>query len=246
MAKHSTDTSAFRFKNFSLHHHRSSMKVGTDAIILAVWAELNSIESVLDVGSGSGIISLLLAARCNAHIHAIEIDTASVEESAENFRNSKFNTRLSVQKERFEMHANTCSDRYDLIISNPPFFTNHSIKPKEESRKNARHVDTLNFEQLCSGVSKLLKPAGIFCLVLPHTEQEIFLKTASCFHLHLQKQMIIFPIKGQTANRVNMQLGFEKPKEIAIENYTIRENDLAFTAQHIHFLKDYYFGWDSF
>ena len=244
MAKHPKDTRAFHFKQFSLYHHRSSMKVGTDAIILAVWADTASVESILDVGSGSGIISLLLAARCNARIHAVEIDNASVEESAENFRNSAFSDRLSVQKEGFIEYVNNYSSFYDLIISNPPFFNDYSFKPEEESRKNARHADTLDFAQLCSGVSKLLTTTGKFCLVLPQSEKQHFLKMASRFHLHLQKQLNISPIRNQAANRVNLQMGFQKPEKIITENYTIRENDLTFTAQHITFLKDYYIGWD--
>ena len=244
MANHPNDTRPFHFKQFSLHHHRSSMKVGTDAIILAVWADVDSADSILDIGSGSGIISMLLASRCNARIHAVETDKASVEESTDNFRNSKFNTRLSVQKEGFVEYANHCSERYDLIVSNPPFFTNHSFKPKEESRKNARHADTLGFEQLCNGVSKLMKPTGKFCLVLPESERQYFLKTASLIGLHIQKQLNIFPIRKLPANRVNLQVGFQKPKEILTENYCIRENDFTFTAQHINLLKDYYIGWD--
>ncbi len=244
MAKHPNDTRAFHFKKFSLHHHRSSMKVGTDAIILAVWADLNTVDSILDVGSGSGIISLLLASRCNARIHAVEIDSASIEESTENFRNSKFSHRLSVKKVGFIEYAVKSAYRYDMIVSNPPFFTDYTFKPKEESRKNARHVDTLDFEQLCSGVSKLLEPDGKFCLVLPQVERKSFLEMASRFNLYLQKQLNIFPIKNQAANRVNLQLGFQKPEKIIKDNYTIRENDLTFTAQHINFLKDYYIGWD--
>lgn len=244
MAKHPNDTRAFHFKQFSLHHHRSSMKVGTDAIILAVWTDLNSVGSILDIGSGSGIISLLLASRSSARIHAVEIDSASIEESTENFRNSKFSHQLSVEKVGFMEYAITSSYRYDLIVANPPFFSNYTFKPKEETRKNARHVDTLNFEQLCSGVSKLLKPDGKFCLVLPQVEQKKLIETASRFNLHLQKQLSIFPIRNQTANRVNLQLGFQKTEKIITDNYTIRENDLTFTAQHINFLKDYYIGWD--
>ena len=244
MAKYSKDTSAFHFKQFSLHHHQSSMKVGTDAIILAVWANTDAVESILDVGSGSGIISLLLASRCNARIHALDIDSASVDESAENFRNSKFSNQLSVTKKDFVEYANNCSSPYDLIVSNPPFFNNYGLKPEEEPRKNARHADTLDFAQLCSGVSKLLTPSGKFCLVLPKSELQHFLEIASRFQLHLQKQLNIFPFRKQAANRVNLQMGFENPEKKITENYTIRENDLTFTAQHIDFLKDYYLRWD--
>jgi len=244
MAKHQGDSRPFHFKQFSLFHHRSSMKVGTDAVLLGAWVDVNSVETILDVGSGSGIISLLLAARCHANIHAVDIDEASIEESSENFRNSKFSRQLSCRKIDFVEYADTCTSRYDLIVSNPPFFTNYRFKPKEKSRKNARHVDTLSTEQLCAGISKLLKPDGKFCLVFPKSEQKSFLETASRFQLHLQKQLNIFPVRNQTANRVNLQLGFKKPEKTETDDFIIRENDLTFTARHINFLKDYYIGWD--
>jgi len=244
MAKHPKDTRPFHFKQFSLFHHRSTMKVGTDAILLATWADIKSAQSILDVGSGSGIISLLLAVRCQAHIHAIEIDAPSVEESSENFRNSKYNNRLSVEKADFTDFAKSCGKQYDLIVSNPPFFTDYAFKPKKEARKNARHVDTLDFNTLCAGVAKLLKPEGRFCLVIPTTEYERFLDAASRFQLFLQKQLNIIPVRSQKANRFNLQFGFQKLKEIGREDYVVRENDRTFTSQHINFLKNYYIGWD--
>lgn len=242
MSKHPSDTRPFHFKQFSLHHHRSSMKVGTDAVLLGAWADLQAVENILDVGSGSGIISLLLAARSNATIHAVEIDTASVKESAVNFRNSKFAHRLSVKQTSFVEYVASCRQRYDLIVSNPPFFMDYSFKPKKKQHMNARHANTLSFEQLCEGASILLKPDGKFCLVLPVLEQPNFLEIALQFQLHLQKQMCINPKWKHPANRINLQLGFKRMKEIQTESFTIRENDLSFTNQYVNFLKDYYIG----
>jgi len=220
------------------------MKVGTDAILLGVWSDVDSVKSILDVGSGSGIISLLLASRSSANIDAVEIDPASVKEASENFNNSSFSKQLHIIHSDYTAYANICKKRYDLVISNPPFFVDFSFKPKEVSRKNARHSDTLDFEQLCEGVSKTLNPDGKFCLVLPKTEKEKFLRIALQSQLHLQKQMFISPKTKQPANRVNLQLGFNKRKEIQNEHFSIRENDLTFTNQFINFLKDYYIGFD--
>lgn len=216
------------------------MKVGTDAILLSAWIDLNSIKTILDVGSGSGIISLLLASRCDAVIDAVEIDTASVIESAENFKSSKFNKRLSVMQVDFVEYATSCSKLYDLVVSNPPFFTDYSFKPVEESRMNARHNEKLGFERLSENAAKLLKPQGKFCVVLPAAAETNFLKIASKFNLHLQKKMIIYPKRNKEANRLNLQLGFEKTNKIQIENFFIRENDLTFTDQYINLLKDHY------
>lgn len=240
MARHLNDTRPFHFKQFSMHHHKSSMKIGTDSILLSAWVDLESVESALDIGSGSGIISLLLASRCEAVIDTVEIDAASVLESSDNFKSSKFNKRLSVKQMDFVEYATSCNKFYDLIVSNPPFFTDYSFKPTEESRMNARHNEKLGFEALCEYTSKLLQPNGKFCLVLPKAEEANFLKIASLFKLHLQKTMTIYPKKSKEANRVNMQLGFEKKNKVQIENFTIRENDHTFTRQYIDLLKDHY------
>ncbi|MCF6170119.1 MAG: methyltransferase [Bacteroidales bacterium] len=244
MSKHPHDKRLFHFRQFSLHHHQSSMKVGTDAVLLGAWADIGGADSILDVGTGCGIISLLLAARSRAKVDALEIDPASVQECTENFRSSVFGQQLHVEQIGFSEYASSCRHRYDLIVSNPPFFKDYSFKPKEEARKNARHADTLSFGQLCEGVARLLKPDAKFCLVLPMPELPGFMETAAQFQLHVQKQMDIFPRRNQAANRVNLQLGFNKPKEIQTENFTIRENDLTFTNQYTDFLKDYYIGLD--
>lgn len=243
MSNHPNDKRPFHFKQFSLHHHKSSMKVGTDAILLGVWADVKSSETVLDIGSGCGIISLLVACRSDAVVDAVEIDFASFEESKENFTNSSFSEQLSAKKINFIDYVKTCNKEYDLIISNPPFFSN-SYKPKEQQRKDARHTDTLSFEQLCDGVSKMLKPKGKFYVVIPRNERIKFLEVASLFNLHLQKQLSIHPKRKQAANRFNLQLGFEIPSEVQKESIDIRENDLTFTPQFVNLLKDYYIGWD--
>ena len=243
MSNHPNDTRPFHFKQFSLYHHKSSMKIGTDAILLGVWTDVQYSKTVLDIGSGSGIISLLIACRSNAMVDAVEIDSASVKESRENFKNSDFSERLSVVQTNFIDYVKTCKREYDLIISNPPFFSN-SYKPKEQQRKDARHTETLSFEQLCDGVSKMLKPKGKFCVVIPQNERIKFLEVASLFNLYLQKQLSIHPKRKQTANRFNLQLGFEIPSEVQKESIDIRENDLTFTPQFVNLLKDYYIGWD--
>ncbi len=244
MSNHPDDIRPFHFKQFSLYHHKSSMKVGTDAILLGVWADVNSSETVLDIGSGCGIISLLIACRSNAIVDAVEIDFASFEESTENFKNSDFSDRLSVAQTNFIDYVKTCKREYDLIISNPPFFSNNNFKPKDSQRKDARHTDALSFEKLCDGVSKILKAEGKFCVVIPRNERIKFLEVASLFNLHLQKQLSIHPKRNQAANRFNLQLGFDTPSEVQKENIYIRENDLTFTLQFVSLLKKYYIGWD--
>ncbi len=244
MAKHPNDTRPFHFRQFSMFHHRSTMKVGTDAVLLAVWADLSGVRSVLDAGSGSGVISLLLAARSEVEILAVEIDPDSVAESERNFRNSPFAGRLAVRQADFSSFATSSARRFDMVVSNPPFFVDYAFRPKEKQREKARHADSLTYGQLCEGVAKLLNPGGKFCLVLPHDVSGQFLETAAGHGLYRQKQLLICPKRQLPPNRVNLQLGFEKPVEVETENFYIREKDLTFTPQYIDFLKDFYTGLD--
>jgi len=112
----------FQFKQFSIFHHNSTMKVGTDAILLAVWCDINDTSFILDVGTGSGIIALLLATRSKSKIHAIELDDNSVTEAALNFKNYP-NNQISLFHDDFNIFADCTTQKYDLVITNPPFFS---------------------------------------------------------------------------------------------------------------------------
>lgn len=155
----------FQFKQFAVAHSRSTMQVGTDAVLLGAWAKQDKPNSILDVGTGCGIIALMLAQRYTAAaVEAIDYDATSVVEASENFANSPFAERLSAKQADFrDVEGNT---KYDLIVSNPPYF-NDKIKPTDESRRLARNTETLPYPALVKGVTKLLATTGGFCCVLP-------------------------------------------------------------------------------
>jgi len=235
-----TDARPFHFKHFSLYHHRSTMKVGTDAILLGCWVEVRPTDVVLDIGTGCGLLPLMLSQKGVAHVDAVDIDKASIEEASVNFRASRW---------RDHLHA-FCTDindfqplqRYDLIVSNPPFFNRYS-KCDSERKSRARHNDvTLSYEALCQVVRRLLEPEGRFALVLPVSVSDEFLKTAENCSLFLQKRLNIVPIEGRKPNRVNLELGFAKPPQIGEETFTIRGADNAFTEQYNAFVKPFYLG----
>ena len=231
----------FHLKQFSLSHHRSTMKVGTDAMILAIWTSVDDPKKVLEVGTGSGIISLLIAARSDARLDEIEIDEASFHEAEKNFRYSPFFYRMNAIHSDFNEFTKGNSTRYDLIISNPPFFIN-DLRSENEQKKSARHADSLTYDQLCTGSSGLLAAKGTLCVVLPYNESKLFLKKALNKKLHLQKQLIIFPRRGDPPNRINLQLGFRKPDVTKTEKFIIREENGSFSEQYVQFFKDYYLG----
>lgn len=216
------------------------MKVGTDSILLGCWVEVRPTDVVLDVGTGCGLLPLMLAQKGVAQVDAVDIDAASVEEAIINFKASQWRDRLAAY----------CTDivdfqmdrRYDLIISNPPFF-NHFSKCDSERKSRARHNDvTLSYETLCTEAARLMQPEGRLAVVLPVSVSGDFLKVAEKAGLHLRKQLTIIPIEGKEPNRTNLELGFVKPAEIQEARFTIRGEDNRFTAQYRAFLKEFYLG----
>lgn len=238
-----SDTRPFHLKQFSLYHHQSSMKVGTDSLILGNWTQINKSGRILDVGTGSGILALLLATRSDAFVDAIELDEASFAEANNNFVNSPYADRLRAIHDDFKLFASRCDQKYELIVSNPPFFIN-DMRSQDLTRKNARHGDSLNYSELCGGVGQLLKLDGRFCLILPYNESKFFITTAQKNEMYVNRQMIIFPKRGAQPNRICLELLLSEPAETASEKFIIREEDGQFTEQYIHFFKDYLIGLD--
>ena len=235
-----TDARPFHFKHFSLFHHRSTMKVGTDAILLGRWVEVKPTDVVLDIGTGCGLLPLMLAQKGISQVDAVDIDAASIEEAIINFEASQWHDQLKAY------HADIVDfqseKKYDLIISNPPFFNRFS-KCDSERKSRARHNDAgLSYATLCREVCRLMKPEGRLSVVLPFDVMQEFLKTAEGLGLYLHKRMTIIPIAGKEPNRVNLELGFGKPENVHEETFIIRNSDNRFTAQYNEFLRDYYLG----
>jgi len=235
-----TDARPFHFKHFSLFHHRSTMKVGTDAILLGRWVEVKPTDVVLDIGTGCGLLPLMLSQKGVTQVDAVDIDAASIEEATINFKASQWRDQLQA----------ICTDitdyqtdkKYDLIVSNPPFFNRYS-KCDSERKSRARHNDvTLSYEALCAVVCRLLKPDGRFALVLPVNASVEFLKVAGKSGLFLHKRMTIIPIAGREPNRLNLELQLLKPSEIQETTFVIRDVNNRFTNQYCEYLKDFYLG----
>ncbi len=230
----------FHFKHFSLYHDRSTMKVGTDAVLLGAWAEVQRTDWVLDIGTGCGILPLMLAQKGIAKVHAVDLDEASALEAAENFQASQWSRQL------FAFHADirkfTMQCAYDLIISNPPFFIN-SYKSDTDRKNQTRHTDTsLSFVELASAVKRLLKLDGRFVLVLPERESRDFIPIAAKYHLYVHKCQQIIPMEGKEPNRVNLELRFGKPESVQVTELVMRKVDNSFTEEYNDVVKPYYLG----
>lgn len=232
------DTRPFHFKAFSLHHHRSTMKVGTDAVLLGIWTDLTSVKSALDVGTGCGILSLLLACRTSLSVDAVEMDADSFEEAKQNFLESPYSDCLQIFHADFNDFVPPEGKRYDLIISNPPFFVN-DLQSKNPKKSMARHTQSLTYERLLTGSLELLNPEGKISVVLPYRESRLFLSLAKSAGFFVEKQMLIFPMLGKEPNRINILLG-RQPVEEQTEKFMIRDENGKFTSQYVDFVKDYY------
>ena len=216
------------------------MKVGTDAILLGRWVEVRPADVVLDIGTGCGLLPLMLSQKGVSYVDAVDIDAASIEEATVNFEASQWRDHLKAFC--VDIVDFMTDKKYDLIVSNPPFFNRFS-KCDSVRKSRARHNDAgLSYATICREVCRLMKPEGRFALVLPADVSSDFLNTAGRFGLWLHKRMTIIPIVGREPNRVNLELGFEQCDNVCEETFVIRDTDNRFTAQYNEFLKDFYLG----
>src|SRR5690606_5683423 len=196
-------------KQFDVEQDRCAMKIGTDAVLLGAWTPIeHNPFSILDIGAGTGVLSLMLAQRSYAvsiaigMIDAIEIDDNAYEQCVENFENSPWSDRLFCYHAALEEFTEEIEDQYDLIISNPPFYSD-DYKSENEQRDLARFNDAMPFEHLLESASKLLSKDGIFSVIIPFKEEKQFLTLAASFGLFPQK---ILHIKGTPETDIKRSL----------------------------------------
>lgn len=227
----------FCFKQFAVAHDKSSMKVGTDAILLGAWTDVLGGERVLDIGAGCGVIGLMLVQRGAGQVDCVELDGASCAQSRENVAQSPWPTRLAVWETPIQQFI---SEPYDLIVSNPPFFVN-SLSPQTRARAQARHTESsLSYEALLLSVWRLLKKNGRFSTILPVDTTDSFITLANERHLYCVKQTAVRPLPHKPIRR-NL-LTFSKTEqsivkdELLLEHVHIEKQSEAF----IELTKEFY------
>lgn len=198
----------FQFKQFRICQQRSAMKVGTDGILLGAWANMGSALKILDVGTGTGLIALMAAQRTNAEITGIDIQKEAVYEAAANVSKSPWSERIIMKHLSLQDFMLNCNESFDLIISNPPFFTT-GIKPESQDRLNARHHDMLPFATIIEGADKLLSKKGLLALILPFSLLTGICNEAEKKQLHLIRLTEVKPTTAQVPNRCLMEFSRE-------------------------------------
>ena len=231
----------FSFKKFDIQQDRTAMKVGTDGVLLGAWAPIpENIFSVLDIGAGTGLIALMLAQRTNAEqIDALEIDEEAYEQAVDNFENSPWGDRLFCYHAGLDEFIEEPEDEYDLIVSNPPFYS-EDYKTESEQRDLARFQDAMPFEDLVEAADLLLSENGILAIIIPFKEEKKFTDLAFEFELYPFK---ITHVKGTpTAEIKRSLLAFGRDQNKAIEkNELIIENFRHnYTEEYTALTKDFY------
>lgn len=235
----------FKFKQFTVKQDQCAMKIGTDSVLLGAWASLEKQPfATLDIGAGTGILSLMLAQRSNAEIiDALEIDAQAYEQCVDNFETSPWGDRLFCYHADLAEFTEEIEDKYDLIISNPPFYT-EDYKTENIQRDLARFQDAMPFEHLIDSASKLLIENGIFCVIIPFKEEAQFIAMASKVNLQLNK---VCRVKGNNLLKFKRSLlefvfrESDNQKNIAkISELTIEKARHDYTLDYVNLTKDFY------
>jgi tRNA1Val (adenine37-N6)-methyltransferase len=230
----------FQFKQFTIQQDKTAMKVGTDGVLLGAWIKLDSYPfSILDIGAGTGLIALMLAQRSNAElIDAIELNDDAYEQTVSNFEQSDWGDRLFCYHASLQEFSEEIDDSYDLIVSNPPFYTS-TYKELSEDRAMARHTESLTYTDLLNGVSNLLSENGTCAFIIPFSEEENFILLAKKNKLFPNRITRVKGTKDAPIKRSLLQFSFsENPIE---ESELIIEIDRhIYTVDYINLVQDFY------
>jgi tRNA1Val (adenine37-N6)-methyltransferase len=229
----------FAFKQFTIKQDRCAMKVNTDAVLLGAWVTPNGSKKILDIGTGTGVIALMLAQKSDARILAIDIDREATEQARLNVQGSSFNN-IEVNHLSFQDLVQNSEERFNLIVTNPPYFVD-SLKSANDTRTIARHNGLLPFEDLLKGVKKLLDDKGKFCLILPTKEASQFRQLAENKGLYLSKLLRIRTRSDKESEKRHiMQFEF-KETEFSESTLVIEsEQPSKYTPEYMELTKDYY------
>jgi len=229
----------FQFKKFRILQEKSAMKVNTDGVLLGAWANLEGAETVLDIGTGTGLISLMIAQRTVAFITGVEIEKNAAEEAVRNVLNSEWSTRIIIQHISFQDFASSTQQKFDLIISNPPFFSN-SVKNTNPHLSIARHNHMLPFTNIIEGTKKLLNKNGKLSLILPFDAAQEFIQNARQENLYLTRLTEIKPFPSKRPNRCLMEFGKSQVAVIITTMSVFDESGKDYSEEFKNMARDFY------
>lgn len=214
------------------------MKVGTDGVLLGSWTDCKEARTILDIGTGTGLLAIMLAQKTDALIDAIEIEPNACTQAMENVQNCPWQERIKIIRSSFQDYHKRNENKYDLIVSNPPFFSN-SLKTPHGTRNLARHNDLLPPDDLLQGINQMIKPLGRFCLIMPYIDASLFVVEAAMHHLYCTQKLYVKTSPGKKVSRVLMEFGRER-KKIQESELIIQTDDGLYTDDYKVLTRDYY------
>lgn len=217
------------------------MKVGTDGVLLGSVAALYHSEKTLDIGTGCGLVALLMAQKSEAHITGIDIDPMAINTALHNRNINPWKNQLEFIHVGFQQFAQNTKDKFDLIVCNPPFY-NNSLKSPDNKRNIARHTLSLKPAELLKGIKNLLNPSGIFLIITPFQQEKNWRTQAQAFGLCCIRRICIYPKPGKHPIRIilGFSLSAQKVEEYALTIETNVRN--VYTRDYINLTGDYYLG----
>lgn len=226
----------FAFKQFTVYHDRCAMKVGTDGVLLGAWTDVTSARRILDIGTGTGLIALMLAQRCEAYIKAVDIDSDAVAQALENVAASPWKNRIEVEEQ--DVCRYVSDTLFDVIVSNPPYF-DRALKCPDAQRSKARHTDCLDFDGLISAVVRLLHPKGSFSVVIPTDGMMQFQAVAGRNGLYLSRRTWVHTKPGADPKRVLLAFRFSAGPCVC-DHLTIELTRHVYSREYTALTKDFY------
>lgn len=231
----------FQFKKFTVWHDRCAMKVGTDGVLLGAWTAVDGAKRLLDIGTGTGLVALMLAQRSSleARITAIEIDSSAADQASENVSCSPWVDRIEVRHQ--DIKNCVVAEKFDVIVSNPPYYK-HALRCPDEQRNAARHDGCLTYDQLLQAVSMLLDAKGEFTVVIPMDAAEEFRTIASRYGLLPIRLLRVLTKPGVSPKRILMTFAFESVDRGVLEEkeLLIEESRHCYSAEYIALTKAFY------
>jgi len=220
-----TVSTPFRFKQFVIEQDVCPMKVGTDGILLGAWANVKDAQTALDIGTGTGLIAIMLGQRNEkVNIHAVEIDEVACEQAKKNMKAAPWSNRLKAFSSSIQDFTQSATQKYDLIVSNPPFFSGGTFSDNQD-RNRVRHTIKMPHGDLLIAVRQLLTNDGKFSVILPFIEGLRFIEIAKTYHLSCTRKTEVFPKKDKSVERLLLQ--FEKNEKALEEDQLVIQVDGA-------------------
>ncbi len=231
----------FKFKQFQVDQEQCSMKIGTDGVLLGAWVNTENVTSVLDIGTGSGVIALMVAQRAQqATVSAVEIDEKSFLQAKQNMEDSPWSDRMDLQNEPIQDYTKATDKTFDLIVCNPPFFSGGTFS-KDQERNNVRHTIKLPNGDLLRCANKLMNKTGRFSVILPFIEGLRFKEMAETYGLYTRRVTSVIGKVGKPVERLLIEFCKEKCELVQEDELVIQVGGRdEYSEEYINLTRDFY------